>query len=125
MQVRLLSLTEHHITYSSTIVGNLLRGQPLAMTVSDFPSFSLNQLLYLRTTSIKHKGRCFSAAHCRGNSSSTLSKYTLHFHSLILTAHYSAGIFIFESANRSLHLRGEGWKQVEQDGSFMTTRSLL
>lgn len=87
--------------------------------------FFLNQLPYLRTASIKHKGRCFSAAHCRGNASSTLCKYTLHFSSLILMVHSSVEIFLFQRANCSLHLRGEGWKQVEKDGNFMTTVSLL
>lgn len=75
--------------------------------------FFLNQLPYLRTASIKPKRRCFSAAHCRGNAPSTLSKYTLRFPSLILMVHSSVGIFLFQRANCFLHLRGEGRKQVE------------
>lgn len=114
MQLWLLSLTEHHITYS-TIVGNLLRGQILAMTVLDCSSFLLNQLPYLRTASIKHRGRCFSAAHCRGNASRTLCKYTSPFPSLILMVHFSVGIFLFQRAKCSLHLRvkvGSRWKRM-------------
>lgn len=82
----------------------------LAMTVLDFSSFFLNQLPYLRTGSIKHKGRYFSAAHCRGITPTMLSKYPLHFTSLILIVHSSAGIFLFQRANCSLS-KDEGWKQ--------------